>query len=291
MIGLIAFVVMQVVPAPLEQARALVSEGRTADAVTVLQVAIRAAPDDAGAHNMLGALLNRQGRYPEALIHADQAARLAPDNARYRYNRGIVRAERGQVTEALDDFDFAIDAMPDQAPMHLERGAALLALSRNAEARAAWRHARELDPALVWTDWYEGLHDFIDGNLELAIGKLARVAAAEPEFPAAPAWLALAHLRAGSTYAPPQVTDPWATALLDYQTGRRSFEALLAEARSDRTTGDERRVGEAWLHHGIRLAADGKPVEARAALVQATSVRAPRHAWKLLAERALSWVG
>ena len=283
-----AAIVPSTTPSPVEQARALAGEGRSQEAIALLETAIAGQPDDAALHNLLGAIFNREGRYAEALPHAQRAAELEPGEPRYRYNRGIVLAEHGRMAEALEDFEFAIAAMPGQAPMQLERGAALLALGRSAEARSAWASARQRDPALVWTDWYEGLHDLIDGKAEAAIAKIGKVATAQPDFASAQAWLLLAHARSGSHYAPADLADPWVAALAGYHSGRLGFESLLLAARADRASGDGRRVGEAWLHHGIRLAAHGKAAEAREALARAKATDAPRHAWKLLAERELA---
>ena len=283
-----AAMVQSPAPTPVEQARALAGEGRSQEAIALLEAAIAGRPDDAALHNLLGAIFNREGRFAEALPHAQRAAELEPDEPRYRYNRGIVLAEHGRMVEALEDFDFAIAAMPGQAPMQLERGAALLALGRGAEARSAWASARKQDPALVWTDWYEGLHDLIDGKAETAIAKMGKVATAQPDFASAQAWLLLAHGLGGAHYAPADLADPWVAALAGYNSGRLEFESLLSAARADNVSGDARRVGEAWLHHGIRLAAQGNAAEARKALARAKATDAPRHAWKLLAERELA---
>ena len=268
---------------PVEQARALVGAGRTDEAIAALRAAAAAAPADAAVHNMLGALLNREGRYQEALPHAARAAELRPDEPRYRYNRGIVLAEHGRFADALADFDFAITRMPGQAPMHLERGAALLSLGRDQDARADWAAARRIDPSLSWTDWYDGLHDLIDGRADLALPKLRAVAAAHPEFATARPWLVLA----GDEAEAGEVSDAWVRGLLDFHSGRRSFEEILAIAGNDGSSGDQRRVGEAWLHRGIRARVAGRTDEAILALRRAEAIPAPRHAWKLLVEREL----
>lgn len=266
------------------QARALLASGKTEQALEALHSALRASPADSAIHNMLGAIYNRSGKYPEALRHAQEAARLKPDEPRYRYNRGIVLAEHGRFDEALGDFDYAIDKIPGDAAMHLERGAALLSLGRSEQARADWGAARRLNPALVWTDWYEGLHDLLDLRLDKAAEALARVARREPQFENAHAWLALAHGLAGRSYAAPDVQDPWVRAIVDFHAGRITHERLLGIAAEDSASGDPRRAGEAWLHLGVRLKAASDP-EANAAFARAAATAAPRHMWKLLAER------
>ena len=294
--GLLAAMLVNVAPtsakapdAPVvAQANGLVAEGKTDRAITLLQAAVAKSPNDAAAHDLLGGLLNRGGRYREALPHVHAAAELKPEEARFRYNRGIVLAEHGRFAEALADFDFALAKLPGEAAIYLERGAARLALGRRVEARQDWAAARRLSPSLIWTDWYEGTHDLIDGNSDSAIPKLGRVALLQPGFDAAQTWLVAAYLIEGMPYSPKAVSDPWVRALLDFHAGRRSFAALLAMAGGDQTSGDRRRTGEAWLHHGLRLQREGLLADARSAFTQAVEADAPRHAWKLLAEGQMS---
>ena len=272
----------------VEAADASVSAGRVDEAIALLQSALATSPKDAAAHDRLAGLLDRSGRFREALPHAHAAAELRPDQPRYRYHRGIVLAEQGRFAEALADLDFAIARLPTEAAIYLERGAARLALGRAAEARQDWAAARRLDPGLVWTDWHEGTHDLIDGNSDAAIPKLGRVALLQPGFDAAQAWLVAAYLIEGMPYSPKPVTDPWVRALLDFHAGRRSFADLQSLAGADQISGDRRRLGEAWLHQGLRLQREGLLVDARAAFAQALTVDAPRHCWKLLAQGQLT---
>ena len=273
---------------PAQQAQALAASGKTDEAMALLQAALAKRPKDAALHNALGALLNQNGRYGQALYHAEQAARLRPREARYRYNRGIVLAELGRFEEAVGDFDFAIGKLPREAPMYLERGAARLSLGMASEARSDWMIARRLDPRLVWTDWYEGLHDLIDGNNGLAIRKFSTVALLQPSFGNAQLWLAAAHLLAGMPYRPKPVADAWVSRLVDYHSGTLTFAQLMTVANSDTQSGDRRRVGEAWLHHGLKLQRDGLLAEAKVAFAESARTQAPRHAWKLLAEKQLA---
>ena len=275
-------------PAAVQQARALAASGKTDQAIELLATRLAKAPRDAASHEAMATLLVTDRRYPEALAHADQAVRLKPKDSSYRFTRGTVLAELGRFTDALADFNAAITARPRQAPLYLERGAALLSLGRGAEARADWASARRLDPRLVMTDWHEGLHDLIDGNFNLAVRRLSAVALLRPQFVEAQSWLTAAYLLAGSPYQPRRVSDPWVNRLLDYHAGRLSFTQLLAAASADAGSADRRRIGEAWLHHGLRLQRDGLLTEARAAFAEATRVQAPRHAWKILAEKQAS---
>jgi tetratricopeptide (TPR) repeat protein len=275
-------------PAAVQQARALAASGKTDQAIGVLAARVAKAPKDAASHDALASLLETDRRYPEALAHAEQAVRLKPRENGYRFTRGTVLAELGRFAEAIADFDAAISASPRQASMYVERGMALLSLGRGAEARSDWASARRLDPRQVWADWHEGHQDLIDGNFNMAVRRLSTVALLKPDLAEAQSWLMTAYLLAGSPYQPKRTADPWVNRLQDYHAGRLSFTQLLALATADAASADRRRIGEAWLHHGLRLQRDGLLNEARAAFAEASRVQAPRHAWKLLAEKQAS---
>jgi len=57
-----------------------------AEAISLLQEAIRLKPDYAEAHNGLGLLLARKGRTDEAIAHFQEAVRLRPGDAAARKN-------------------------------------------------------------------------------------------------------------------------------------------------------------------------------------------------------------
>lgn len=283
---LIALLLFHQSDTALSEAGALQKAGNTDEAITVLQRAATATPGDAAVHNMLGALLNRSGRYPEALTHAQAAVANAPDNPRYRLNLGIVLVEHGRFVEAVKAFDRALEQNPSFTYGYLERGSALLSLNRDAEARTQWAAARNSDPKLVWPDWYEGLHDFIDRRYENAIKRFDRVAAAEPEFAPAALWRNLARLRARMPLldVPPR-TEGWPAPLYRMLTGQLTLQQVLAVAEQDRITGDRRRTGEALFVAAEIAAAAGRVAEATSLYERASAVAAPRHAWKIAAER------
>lgn len=83
--------------APLfEQATSLARDGKTSEAIALLQQVVEREPRHAAANHALGAIFNAQGRYPEALSYAQAAVAADPGNGRYRYGRGVVLAEHGR---------------------------------------------------------------------------------------------------------------------------------------------------------------------------------------------------
>lgn len=273
----------------IESARALVKDGRTSDALALLRQAVAASPADAALRNMLGGLLNSEGFYPEALVHAEAAVAGAPDEFRYRYARGVVLVEHGRFAEAIADFDFALARNPALPYAYLEKGSALLSLGRDEEARLQWPLARKADPSMPWPDWYEALDHFIHERYADAARLFDRVAAAQPAFASADIWRSLARARAGQpALNVSRTTNAWPLTLHRLHRGELTLESALDIAESDMTTGDPRRRGEALFVAAEREAVAGREADAMRLYECAVAVPAPRHAWKIAAEKALA---
>ncbi len=88
----------------------------------------------------------------------------------------------------------------------------------------------------------------------------------------------------------PLATD-WPGPVLNYFSGRLTADALLAEAAADRKSGDQRRIGEAHFFMGQKALIDGQREAARDHFRRAIAVDAPRHVWKMAAERDLQRLG
>lgn len=273
--------------ASIAEARAHLAAGRTAEAIVAFEAAARADPGNAPARNALGSLLNSSGRYAEALPHAEAAVALDPANGRYRYNRGVVLAEHGRFAEAVADFDLAIAAHPDLTYAYLERGAAFISLGRAEEARRDWEKARLGDPDLIWTIWYPATLQVLDGEYAAAAAIFDQVAAAQPGFLPAALWSAVAHGRAGRWSAPAAAGGDWPGPILDFYRGAIDAQRLLEIAAQDEASGDRRRVGEALYFIGQRELIAGRRQSAADHFRRATEIAAPRHIWKMSAEREL----
>jgi len=285
-ICLVMLMAAQAPPVVLAEAQVLLKQGKPADAIALLQRASADRPADAAIHNMLGALFNQSGRYREALTHAEAAVANAPDNARYRLNRGIVFVEHGRFAEAVADFDAALARDASFVYGYLERGSAYLSLDRAADARAQWALARKTDPKLIWPDWYEGIQDFIEGTHAEAAARFDRVAQAEPGFGPAPVWARLARGRAKLPIADATPKgDEWPAPLYRLQQGTLTLDQVLAIAKQDTVTGDPRRIGETLFVAAEMAAIRGRRSDARRLARRAIEVKAPRHAWKMAAER------
>lgn len=276
-------------PDGMETVRRHLAAGETDAAIVALQALVRANPNHAAAHNALGSIFNRTGRYAEALPHAEAAVAAAPEDMRYRYNRGVVRAEHGRFAEAIADFDAALAADPALAYGWLERGAAAASLGRLDEARRNWAEARRVAPDLIWTHWYPATGDLLEGDHASAAATFDRVAAAEPGFVPAHLWRVVVHARAGTPIAVPTVDSrDWPAPVLDLFRGTLDEAGLLAIAAEDRMSGDARRMGEALFYLGQHALIAGRREAAADYFRRALAVQAPRHVWKLMAERELA---
>jgi tetratricopeptide (TPR) repeat protein len=276
----------------LQEANRLLSAGKTEEALVQLREAVAAEPGNGRARHGLGSILNALGHYPEALRHAEAAVAAEPDNGRFRYGLGVVLAEHGRFAEAVDNFDKALAAHPDLTYAWLERGAARLALGDGAGATSDWAKARETAPTLIWTQWYPATSDFLAGRYEAAAAAFEKVAKAEPGFAPAPVWAHIARRRAGGRAdVLNSATRDWPAPVLDHFAGGISGERLLALAAEDKKSGDARRLGEAHFFMGQKALIDGDRASAKAHFQRAIAVDAPRHVWKLAAERELARLG
>jgi tetratricopeptide (TPR) repeat protein len=270
----------------------LIAEGKTEEALAELRAIAAAEPANGRARHALGSILNSTGYYPEALRHAEAAVAAEPENGRFRYGLGVVLAEHGRFAEAVQNFDKALAAHPDLTYAWLERGAARLALGDGAGATSNWARARETAPTLIWTQWYPATGDFLAGRYAAAAATFERVAKAEPGFAPALVWAHIARGRSGGDWdVPAPSTRDWPVPVLDYFAARLSGEQLLALAAEDRKSGDARRIGEAHFFMGQKALIDSDRASARNHFQRAVAVEAPRHVWKMAAERELARLG
>jgi tetratricopeptide (TPR) repeat protein len=65
---------------------------------------VRKNPDDAGAHNNLGAAYGKSGKYEEAIESYKQAIRIDPDYADARYNLGYTYVLLNDKASALEQY-------------------------------------------------------------------------------------------------------------------------------------------------------------------------------------------
>src|SRR3954470_17284673 len=113
---------MSDLPATDEQARALLSSGRLAEAVGAYRRTIAERPDDFTLYNNMAECLRRLGALAEALVALNPADRLLTRPATVGVNRAALMAELGRPDDALLVLEPLVQARPEDADLHLRLG-------------------------------------------------------------------------------------------------------------------------------------------------------------------------
>ena len=120
--------------------------GRHSLAVNANQKAVLLSPQDAEAHNNLGASLRELGRLDEAETSCKQAIALKSDYAEAHSNLGNTLYELGRLDEATGSYSLAIALQPEFSEAYSNMGATLQELGRLDEAEASYKQAIVLRP-------------------------------------------------------------------------------------------------------------------------------------------------
>jgi tetratricopeptide (TPR) repeat protein len=126
--------------------------GRLPEAISHYEAALRINPDLAEGHNLLGvALSSIPGRLPEAISHYETALRNRPNFAEAHHNLGVeLSRSPGRLPEAISQFEAALRINPDLAGTHLSLGLALSEIpGRTPDAISQFEAALQIDPDLA----------------------------------------------------------------------------------------------------------------------------------------------
>jgi len=119
------------------------------EALPALQKAVVFLPDDAEAHNNLGAALQASGQLDRALVSYRQATLIKPDLVEAHSNLGNVHKALGQSEHAVASYQQALALKPDLVEVYQNLGDALKSLGQLDLAAASYRQALALKPDLV----------------------------------------------------------------------------------------------------------------------------------------------
>jgi tetratricopeptide (TPR) repeat protein len=131
---------------------ALVSQGKTAEAIDHFDRALEGNPRYALGHYNLGCVLASQGNFPAAIQQYRQALLLQPSLARAHYNLGCALAYLGDFPEAIQQYEQALQLNPDasNAPeVHNNLGIALASSGKPDEAIEHFQQAVRLRAAFA----------------------------------------------------------------------------------------------------------------------------------------------
>ena len=130
----------------LAQALAFHQQGRFAEAEPLYRAALAAAPRNAQAQYLLGALLVQQGRDAEALAPLEAAVRLAPDNDGFAFELAAWERRACRLAAAERRLAAIVARRPDDADARFELGETALERGRRAEGLALMAAAAAAAP-------------------------------------------------------------------------------------------------------------------------------------------------
>lgn len=172
--------------------RALLREGRAAEALAQFDQAVRLGPDSAEVRTNRGDALEQTGRTADAQAEYQAAAKLDPRFAGARYNLGRALLQSGHPAEAAAELRVAVGLDAGYAAAHNNLGLALARLGQWPEAMAEYREALRLKPELPEAHLNLGNACFRLNRIEEAIAEYRRALDQNPRFGAAHRNLAVA---------------------------------------------------------------------------------------------------
>ncbi len=167
------------------------------------------APDHPRALHYAGVLAHQEGRTEDAVALVERSLALSPDQADWHSNLGIILQADGKLEAAMDAYRRAIALDPGHANAYGNLGVLLRATGRPSEAEAAYRTAVRLDPGHI--DAYTNLGILLNGlkRTEEAAACYSKVITLRPKHREARRLLALAHCNLGELGEAVKIFDEW----------------------------------------------------------------------------------
>ncbi|HEY9713535.1 MAG TPA: tetratricopeptide repeat protein, partial [Chroococcales cyanobacterium] len=138
----------------MRKAEALFSQGKIKEATAAYQDVIRSEPDNAKAHERLGACMaatvtgsaTDKDAYETAILEEKTAIRLDPKYFLPHSMLGKIYTDQGKLDEAIAEFREALKLKPNSMMGHLDLGLTLTCSGKTDEAIAIYKKAADLDP-------------------------------------------------------------------------------------------------------------------------------------------------
>ena len=127
-------------------AETLLDQGRLAEARATVKQALRLAPRDAAAHNIMGVIDLRSGDLASAAASIERAVALQPDAPEPRHYLGLVYQQMYRYEEAIDSLRAALRLRADMTPTLTELARQLGFLGRFDEAKDALHQVIRANP-------------------------------------------------------------------------------------------------------------------------------------------------
>jgi predicted TPR repeat methyltransferase len=167
------------------------------------------APNHPHALHYAGVLAHQQGRSDQAVALIERSLSLVPDRADCYSNLGIILQSAGKLDAAINAYRRAIAVDPGHANAYSNLGVLLRATGRPSEAEAAYRTAIQLDPNHI--DAYTNLGILLNGlhRTEEAAACYCKVITLRPKHREARRLLALAHCTLGEIDEAVNIFEEW----------------------------------------------------------------------------------
>ena len=175
----------------------------------LLRRVLEAEPEHPSALHFAGVLAHQQGRSDDAVALIERSLALRPRAADWHSNLGIVHQSRGCFEQALASYRAAIAIDPAHANAHCNLGVVLNATGKPTEAEAAYRAAIALNPNHV--DAHGNLGILLSGlhRTREAAACYCKVITLSPRHPEARRRLGVAHCVLGETDQAIKIFADW----------------------------------------------------------------------------------
>jgi len=152
----------------LAQISVLLSGGKPADGILLLELFLSAQPQDPALLYALGNAYSDQNELERAIELFSNLLEIAPGHTNARVGKGAALLKAGNVQAGIKELEIAIRQDPENLWAHRNLGAGLMLLNRYSEAAANLRLARELDPQdqQAWFEYGKALEKM--GEIEQA---------------------------------------------------------------------------------------------------------------------------
>jgi predicted TPR repeat methyltransferase len=186
---------------------------------------LEAAPDYPDAVHYSGVLAHQEGRTEQAVKLIERSLELEPRRADWYSNLAIVLRDQLKLDEAIVACQHAIALDPDHANAHNNLGVLLRAQGKPVEAEAAYRTAIRVRPD--HSDAYTNLGILLNGQKRTheAVVCFCKVITFRPKHPEARRLLALAHCTLGEVDQAVGVFEEWLKEEPDHPIARHMIAA------------------------------------------------------------------
>lgn len=196
-------------PEAIEFVMRCLKYGEFEEGEEVCRKILAVAPDYPDALHYAGVLAHENGRTDDALALIERSLDLAPEQADWHSNLGVIRQARGDLEGAIASYERAIALKPSHSRAHGNLGVLLKVRGDLAGAEAAYRRSIELDA--THADAYHNLAVVLSSTNRSteAVTAFCRALTLKPHYPEARRALALAYCTLGQFDRAVQVCEEW----------------------------------------------------------------------------------